>query len=52
MLQDIDHMEASCILHVKVGRVDQFEQTKISVLTMTLLGRVMLTVHDDLMVCV
>jgi len=50
MLQDIDNMEASCILYVKVGRFNQFEQTKISLLTVTSMGIVMLTVHHDLMV--
>jgi len=50
MLQDMDHMEASCIFYVKVGRFDQLEQSKISVLTVTSLGIVMLTVHQDLMV--
>jgi len=35
MLQDMDHMEASCILYVEVGRFDQFEQSQINVLTVT-----------------
>jgi len=52
MLQDMDHMEASCLLYVKVGRFDQFEQSKISVLTITSLGIIMLTVHYKLMVSV
>jgi len=50
MLQEMDHMEASCVFYVKVGRFDQFEQSKISVLTVTSLGIVMLTVHYDLIV--
>jgi len=50
MLEDMDHMEASCIFYVKVGRFDQFEQSKISILTVTSLGMVMLTTHHDLMV--
>jgi len=50
MLQDMDHMEASCISYAKVGRFDQFEQSKISVLTITSLGIVMLTINYDLMV--
>jgi hypothetical protein len=37
-------------LYVKVGRFDKFEQSKISVLTDTSLGIVMLTVHYDLIV--
>jgi len=45
MLQDMDPMEASCLLNVKVGRFDQLEPSKISILTVTSLGIVMLTVH-------
>jgi len=52
MLQDIEHKEASCIFYVKVGRFHQLEQSKISILTITLLGIVMLTVHHDSMVSV
>jgi len=52
MLQDMDHMEATCVLNVKVGRFHQFQQSKISVLTATSLGIVMLTVHNGLMVSV
>jgi len=52
MLQEMDHMEASCVFYVKVGRFDQFEQSKISVLTVTSLGIVMLTVHCDLIISV
>jgi len=52
MLHDMDQMEASCIFYVKVGRFDQFEPNKISVLTVTSLGIVLLTVHYDLMVSV
>ena len=48
MLQDMTNMEASCVFYVKVGRFDQFEQSKFSVLTVTSLGIVMLTVHNDL----
>jgi len=50
MLQDMDHLEPSCILYVKVGMFDQFEQSKISVLTVTSLRIVILPVHYDLMV--
>jgi len=49
MLQDTDHMEASCIFHVKVGTFDQLEQSKIWVLTITTLGIVMLTIQHDRM---
>ena len=50
MLQDMDHVEASCVLYVKVDRFHQLEQSKISVWTITSLGIAMLTVHYDLMV--
>jgi len=52
MLQDMDHIEASCVFYVKVGRFDQLEQSKIWVLTVTSLVQVMLTVYHDLMVSV
>jgi len=52
MLQDMDHMEASCVLYVKVGRFDPFKRSKISVLTVTSLGIVMLTVHYNLIISV
>jgi hypothetical protein len=48
----MDHMEASCVLYVKVGRFDQFEHSKISVLTITSSGIVKLTVHYNLIVSV
>jgi len=48
MLQDMDHMEASCIFYVKVGMFDQLEQSKICVLTVTTLGMIMLTVQHNL----
>jgi len=43
MLQDMDHMEASCIFYVKVCTLDQLEQSKFCVLTVNKLGIVMLT---------
>jgi hypothetical protein len=52
MLQEMDHMEASCVFYVKVGRFGQFDQSKISVLTVTSLGIVMLTVHYNLIISV
>jgi len=42
----MDHMEASCVLYVKVGMLDQREQSKFCVLTGTTLGIVMITVQD------
>jgi hypothetical protein len=50
MLQGMDHMETSCVFYVKVGRFEQFEHSKISVLTITSLGIVMPTVQYDLIV--
>jgi hypothetical protein len=52
MLQEMHHMEASWVFYVKDGRYDQFEQSRISILTVTSLGIVMLTVHYDLIVSV
>jgi len=51
-LQDRDLMEASCIFYIKVGRFDQLEHNKISVVTVTALGIVILTVNHDFMVSV
>ena len=48
MLQDIDHMEASCVLYVKVGMLDQLEQSKICMFTVTSLGIAMLTKQHEL----
>jgi hypothetical protein len=45
MLQDADHMEASCIFYVKVGMFDQLEQIKLCFLIITSLGIVMLTIQ-------
>ena len=52
MLQEMDHMEASCVFYVKVCRFDQFEKSKIRVLTVTSLGMVMPIVDYDLIVSV
>jgi len=49
MLQDMDHIEASCISYVKAGRFDQLEQNKIRVLPVTTLDIVMLTGQHDLL---
>jgi len=48
MLQGMDHMEASCVFYVKVGTLDELEQSKFCVLTVTKLGIVMLAVQIDL----
>jgi hypothetical protein len=50
MFQEMEHLDASCVFYGKVGRFDQFKQSKLSGLTITSLGMVMLTVHYDLMV--
>jgi len=47
MLQGMDHMEARFVFYVKVGTLDQLEQSKFCVLTVTKLGIVMLTVQID-----
>jgi len=52
MLQDMDNMEASCIIYVKVGMFTYFEQTKICPLTVNQTGIVGLTVHYDWIVSV
>jgi len=38
MLHDMDHIEASGVFNVKVGRFDQLEPSKISILTIASLG--------------
>jgi len=54
MLQVMDNMEASCIIHVEVGTLNLVEQSKICVLTVTTLGIAMLTIQHDMMfsVCI
>ena len=46
MLQGMDYLEVSCVFLVKVGTLDQLEQSKFCVLTVTKLGIVMLTVQN------
>jgi len=52
MLQVRDNMEASCVIHVKVGTFTHLEQSKISLLTVNESGIVTLTVQPDMMVSV
>jgi hypothetical protein len=52
MLQDIDNMKGSCIFYVKDDMFDQLEQHKISILTVTKLGIVMLAIQYDLVLSV
>jgi len=47
MLQDMDHIEASCVFYVEVGTLNRLEQSKICVLTVTTLAIAMLTIHHD-----
>jgi len=47
MLQDMDHMKAICIFYGKVGMIDQLQQSKICVLTVTTLGILMLPTQQD-----
>ena len=49
MLQEMDHVEASCVIDVEVGTLNQLEQSKICHLTVATLGIAMLTVHQDMM---
>jgi len=50
MLQDIDHIEASCVMCAKVCEFDHLEQSKICVVTVNVFGIIMLSVLHDLMV--
>ena len=50
MLQDMDHMEASWLLQVKVRTFDQLEQNKICDLTVISVGIVTLIVRYDMIV--
>jgi hypothetical protein len=50
MLQDIDIMEASCIVYVKVGTFTYLEQSKISLLTVNKSEVVKITVQHGLIV--
>jgi len=49
ILQDMDYLESSCVIYIQVRRYDQFEQDKVSILTVTSLRIVKLTLHYDLM---
>jgi len=44
MLQDMDNMEASCILNIKVGMFSQLEESKICLWNVNQMGIVGLTV--------
>jgi len=38
MMQDMDNMEASCVIYVKVGTFNHLEQSKIRLLTINKFG--------------
>jgi hypothetical protein len=47
MLKDMDSMEARFLSYVEVSTFNQFEQSKIFMLTLTKVGIVMLTIQHD-----
>jgi len=49
MLQDMDHMEASCVCYVKVGMLNRLELSTICVLTVSTLGITILTIQHYMM---
>ena len=49
MLQDMNHMEASCVVYVKVRKFNQLKQSAICDSIVTSVGIVPLTIHHDLM---
>jgi len=49
MLQDMDHIEASCAVYGEVGTPNRLKQIIIYVLTVTTLGIAMLTIHHVMM---
>jgi len=49
-LQGMDNVEASCIFYVKIGKFNQYEQSKICLLTVNKIQIVRLTVKHDLIV--
>jgi len=52
MLEDMDNIEASCDMYVKVTTYSHLEQSKTTLLIVNHLGMVRLTVHHDLIVSV
>jgi len=45
MLQEMDHMAASCIFYVELGMIHQREESKICIFTFTKIEIVMLAVQ-------
>jgi hypothetical protein len=52
MLQDMDNMEASCVLYVKVSTFTHLEQSKTTLLTVNQSGMVRVIIRHDLIVSV
>jgi hypothetical protein len=52
MLQDMDNMEASCVIYVKVSTLTHLAQSKTTLLTGNQLGMVRLIVRHDVIVSV
>ena len=52
MFQNIDNMNAACILHVKVGRFSQLHQSNVCHLTVHKIGIVRLTIQHEFIVSV
>jgi len=52
MLQDMDNMEASSVIYVRVSTFTHLEQSKTSLLIVSKSGIVRLTVQHDLMVSI
>jgi hypothetical protein len=52
MLEDMDNMEASFVIYVKVGTFTHPKQSKYAFLTVNETGIVRLTVHHDLIASV
>ena len=49
MVQNMDHIEASCIFYDEVGTLNGLEQSTICVSTVTTLVIAMLAIHHDMM---
>jgi hypothetical protein len=52
MLQDMDSMEVSCIVHVKVGTLNHLEHSQIRLWRVIKVGIVRLAVKHDLIVSI
>jgi hypothetical protein len=52
MFQDLDNMEASCVIYVKVSKFTHLEQWKTNLLTVNQSGIVWRTIQQDFIVCV